>query len=171
MSPVARTSFALGSSFQHPGWKTAREIWGTEPEVIKRDLGKWASCEEDLSSALKRILFLSWSDFWKSPYKKFLSCRLSIVTWLQEMFWLVKERNVRWQILEWQGTYIKKTFTTKRVAWVQLSSPFIFKSCRFLSQNCVSSVVRGSDCYFEISSILSGVEKVAEKVKTIKTSA
>ena len=31
MSPVARTSFALGSSFQNPGWKTAREIWGTEP--------------------------------------------------------------------------------------------------------------------------------------------
>ena len=108
-------------------------------EVNKRDLGNRAdACEEALSTALKRILFLSWSDFWKSPYKDFLSCRLSIVTWLQEMFWLVKERNVRWQILEWQGMCIKKTSTTKRVAWVQLSTPFNFKACRVLSQEICS---------------------------------
>ena len=51
------------------------------------------------------------------------------------------------------------------------SREFNFKSCRVLPQNCVRSLVRGSNSYFEISGILSGVQKVAEKVKAIKTSA
>ena len=169
MSPITGTNFALGSNvkfkpgFQNPGWKNrARDLGNPSQPTLSYEhievRGKLARswkpgpCEEALSTALKRILFLSWSDFWRSPYKFFLSLRLSIVTWPQEMFWLVKERNVRWQILEWQGMCIKKTSTAKPAAWVQLSTPFNFKSCRVLSQNCVGSVVRGSNCYFKISS-------------------
>ena len=56
MSSVAGTSFAfrrardLGNRASPPSHMNTLKL-----EVIKRDLGNWASCEEALSSALKRI--------------------------------------------------------------------------------------------------------------------
>lgn len=40
------------------------------------------------------------------------------MTWQQETFWLVKERNVKLQILEWQGMFTEITFTQRKVGLV-----------------------------------------------------
>ena len=60
--------------------------------------------------------------------------RLSIVTWQQEMFWLVKERSVRWQILGWRGMYMEMTFTKRKVGWVIKTHFFYFICCVFFNR-------------------------------------
>ena len=122
---------AIGTSLFWTSWARCSTCVGVIGSVLTIPILETALLGEYERNTGFRRLVRRHNPMTSRRYKKVLSCRLSIVTWPQEMFWLVKERNVRWQILEWQGMCIRKTSTTKRVAWVQLSTPFNFKYVGF----------------------------------------